>query len=185
MPGTERASTVLFENIDRWKNRSGFDESITYGTSGTPTARSAKSPRPVGRRLRHRAVCVRLAAVAYAFLPFVAPGDHVLIPQRLRPGQNTGQRAAQTDVTVEQYDPLVGCRHCRPDQTDTRLVWVETPGSITMEVSDLPAIAAAAHAAGALVAIDNTCSAGWYLRAFELGADISVHALTKVSGRAQ
>ena len=183
VPGTERASTVLFENIDKWKNRSGFDESIyTYGTSGTPTTRDLQN-RLAEWEGGFATVLFPsgLAAVAYAFLPFVAPGDHVLIPANVYDPVKTLANGLlkRMNVTVEQYDPLVGAGIAAQIKPNTRLVWVETPGSITMEVSDLPAIAAAAHAAGALVAIDNTYSAGWYLRAFELGADISVHALTK------
>lgn len=183
VPGTERASTVLFENIDKWKNRSGFDESIyTYGTSGTPTTRDLQN-RLAEWEGGFATVLFPsgLAAVAYAFLPFVAPGDHVLIPANVYDPVKTLANGLlkRMNVTVEQYDPLVGAGIAAQIKPNTKLVWVETPGSITMEVSDLPAIAAAAHAAGALVAIDNTYSAGWYLRAFELGADISVHALTK------
>jgi len=183
VPGTERASTVLFENISKWKNRSGFDESIyTYGTSGTPTTRDLQN-RLAEWEGGFATVLFPsgLAAVAYAFLPFVAPGDHVLIPANVYDPVKTLANGLlkRMSVTVEQYDPLVGAGIAAQIKPNTRLVWVETPGSITMEVSDLPAIAAAAHAAGALVAIDNTYSAGWYLRAFELGSDISVHALTK------
>ncbi|TAG01193.1 MAG: cystathionine beta-lyase [Burkholderiales bacterium] len=182
-PGTERASTVLFENIDKWVNRSGADESIyTYGTSGTPTTRDLQN-RIAEWEGGFATVLFPsgLAAVAYAFLPFVAPGDHVLVPGNVYDpvrGLANGL-LKQMNVTVEQYDPLIGAGISALMKPNTKLVWVETPGSITMEVSDLPAIAKAAHAGGALVAIDNTYSAGWYLRAFELGADISVHALTK------
>jgi cystathionine beta-lyase len=183
MPGTERASTVLFENVSKWKNRSGFDESIyTYGTSGTPTTRDLQN-RIAEWEGGFASVLFPsgLAAVAYAFLPFVAPGDHVLIPSNVYDPVKTLSNGLlkQMGVTVEQYDPLVGAGIAALIKPNTKIVWVETPGSITMELSDLPAIAKAAHAAGALVAIDNTYTAGWYLRAFELGADISVHALTK------
>ena len=183
VPGTERASTVLFENIGKWKSRSGFDESIyTYGTSGTPTTRDLQN-RIAEWEGGFNSVLFPsgLAAVAYAFLPFVEPGDHVLIPSNVYDPVKTLANGLlkRMNVTVEQYDPLMGAGIAARIKPNTKVVWVETPGSITMEVSDLPAIAAAAHAAGALVAIDNTYSAGWYLRAFEMGADISVHALTK------
>lgn len=183
VPGTERASTVLFENTAKWKNRSGFDESIyTYGTSGTPTTRDLQN-RIAEWEGGFASVLFPsgLAAVAYAFIPFVAPGDHVLIPSNVYDPVKTLAHGLlkRMNVTVEQYDPLIGAGIAALIKPNTKLVWVETPGSITMEVSDLPAIAEAAHRAGALVAIDNTYSAGWYLRAFEKGADISVHALTK------
>jgi cystathionine beta-lyase len=183
VPGTERASTILFENTEKWKSRSGFDESIyTYGTSGTPTSRDLQN-RIAEWEGGFNAVLFPsgLAAVAFAFLPFVEPGDHVLMPSNVyEPAKGLANGLLKRmQVTVEQYDPLIGAGIAALIKPNTKIVWVETPGSITMEVSDLPAIAAAAHAAGALVAIDNTYSAGLYLRAFELGADISVHALTK------
>lgn len=183
VPGTERASTVLFENIGKWKSRSGFDESIyTYGTSGTPTTRDLQN-RIAEWEGGYNTVLFPsgLAAVAYAFLPFVEPGDHVLIPSNVYDPVKTLANGLlkRMNVIVEQYDPMVGAGIAALIKPNTKVVWVETPGSITMEVSDLPAIATAAHAAGALVVIDNTYSAGWYLRAFALGADVSVHALTK------
>ncbi len=181
--GTERASTILFESTAKWNSRSGFDESIyTYGTSGTPTSRDLQN-RIAEWEGGFNAVLFPsgLAAVAFAFLPFVVPGDHVLMPSNVyEPAKGLANGLLKRmQVTVEQYDPLIGAGIAALIKPNTKIVWVETPGSITMEVSDLPAIAAAAHAAGALVAIDNTYSAGLYLRAFELGADISVHALTK------
>lgn len=183
VPGTERASTVLFENIGKWKTRSGLDESIyTYGTSGTPTTRDLQNRIAEWEGGFNTVLFPSgLAAVAYAFLPFIEPGDHVLVPSNVYDPVNTLANGLlkRMNVAVEQYDPLIGAGIAAQIKPNTKIVWVETPGSITMEVSDLPAIASAAHAAGALVAIDNTYSAGWYLRAFELGADISVHALTK------
>lgn len=183
VPGTERASTVLFENIGKWKTRSGLDESIyTYGTSGTPTTRDLQNRIAEWEGGFNTVLFPSgLAAVAYAFLPFIEPGDHVLVPSNVYDPVNTLANGLlkRMNVAVEQYDPLIGAGIAAQMKPNTKMVWVETPGSITMEVSDLPAIASAAHAAGALVAIDNTYSAGWYLRAFELGADISVHALTK------
>ena len=183
VPGTERASTVLFDSTAKWKQRSGIDESsYVYGTVGTPTTRDLQN-RIAEWEGGHNAVLFPsgLAAVAYAFLPFVAPGDHVLVPSNVYDPVKALANGLlkRMNVDVEFYDPLIGAGIAAQMKPNTKLVWVETPGSITMELSDLPAIAAAAHAAGALVAIDNTYSAGWYLRAFEKGADISVHALTK------
>ena len=181
--GTERASTVLFGSVAKWKQRSGLDESTyVYGTVGTPTTRDLQN-RIAEWEGGYNSVLFPsgLAAVAYAFLPFVVPGDHVLVPSNVYDPVKALANGLlkQMNVAVEYYDPAIGAGISAQIKANTKLVWVETPGSITMELSDLPAIATAAHAAGALVAIDNTYSAGWYLRAFEKGADISVHALTK------
>ncbi|MCX8098146.1 MAG: cystathionine beta-lyase [Casimicrobiaceae bacterium] len=183
MPPTARASTVLFDSLERWQNRSGFDESsYSYGTSGTPTTRDLQN-RIAEWEGGYGTVLFPsgLAAVAYAFLALVAPGDHVLLPHNVYDPVRHLSRTllARLQVETSFYDPLEGMqieRHLRPN---TRIAWVETPGSITMEVADLPAIASVAHAHGVAVVVDNTYSAGWYLRAFELGADLSVHALTK------
>jgi cystathionine beta-lyase len=180
---TERASTVLFDSVAKWKKRSGLDESsYVYGTVGTPTTRDLQN-RIAEWEGGYNSVLFPsgLAAVAYAFLPFVEPGDHVLIPSNVYDPVKALANGLlkRMNVAVEYYDPAIGAGISAQIKANTRLVWVETPGSITMELSDLPAIAAAAHAAGALVAVDNTYSAGWYLRAFEKGADLSVHALTK------
>ena len=180
---TERASTVLFDSVAKWKQRSGLDESTyVYGTVGTPTTRDLQN-RIAEWEGGFNSVLFPsgLAAVAYAFLPFVAPGDHVLVPSNVYDPVTALANGLlkQMNVAVEYYDPAIGAGISAQIKANTKLVWVETPGSITMELSDLPAIAETAHAAGALVAIDNTYSAGWYLRAFEKGADISVHALTK------
>ena len=77
------------------------------------------------------------------------------------------------------YDPGIGAGIAGLMRPNTKLVFTESPGSQTFEVQDIPAIAKAAHAAGALVAIDNTWSAGHYFKAFEHGCDISLQAATK------
>ncbi len=183
MPATERASTVLFDSVASWKQRSGFDETrYTYGTSGTPITRDLQN-RIAEWEGGFASVLFPsgLAAVAYAILAFVKPGDQILVPENVYDPVRTLAKGmlAKLGVSTSFYPPLVGAGIADYLSVNTRLVWVETPGSITMEVADLPAIAEAAHRAGALVAIDNTYSAGLYLRAFEKGADVSVHALTK------
>jgi cystathionine beta-lyase len=82
-------------------------------------------------------------------------------------------------VSVRFYDPLIGAGIAGLIQANTRLIWTEAPGSVSMEVPDIPAICGAAHDKGILVAIDNTWSAGIGFRAFEHGVDIVMQALTK------
>ncbi|MBI1771370.1 MAG: PLP-dependent transferase, partial [Burkholderiales bacterium] len=82
-------------------------------------------------------------------------------------------------VSVRYYDPLIGAGIAALIEENTRLIWVEAPGSVSMEVPDVPAICAAAHARGVLVALDNTWSAGVAFAAFEHGVDIIMQALTK------
>jgi cystathionine beta-lyase len=85
-------------------------------------------------------------------------------------------------VEVRFYQPSIGGEIAGLIRPNTRLVWCESPGSITMEIQDVPAIAAAAHAADAVVALDNTWAAGVYFDAFAHGADVTMQALTKYVG---
>jgi cystathionine beta-lyase len=85
-------------------------------------------------------------------------------------------------IDVEYYPPLAGADIEHLVRPNTRLVWCESPGSVTMEVQDVPAIAAVAHHHGIIVAIDNTYSAGVYFDAFAHGADVTMQALTKYIG---
>jgi cysteine-S-conjugate beta-lyase len=183
VPSTDRASTVIFDSVEQIKNASIFDRATyTYGTSGTPTTRDLQN-RIAEWEGGYASLLYPsgLAAITYAIIPFVAPDEHILVPWNVYDQIKVLAKGLfkHLRIEVEEYDPLIGSGIAAMIKPNTKLVWVETPGSITMEVSDLPAIAEAAHKAGALVAIDNTYSAGWYLRAFEKGADISVHALTK------
>ena len=85
-------------------------------------------------------------------------------------------------VEVEPYDPLVGANIAELVRSNTSLIWCESPGSVTMEVQDVPAIVAAAHAKGVAVALDNTYAAGVMFDAFAHGVDVSMQALTKYVG---
>ncbi|HEX8606500.1 MAG TPA: cystathionine beta-lyase, partial [Pseudoduganella sp.] len=122
-----------------------------------------------------------LAAIAMVDLALLASGDDVLLPDNVynpnRVLANWLQEAM--GITARYYDPLVGAGIAELIQPNTKLVWTESPGSVSMEVPDLPAICAAAKARGVVVALDNTWSAGIALRAFDLGVDIVVQALTK------
>ncbi len=177
------ASTVLFPTVEAHESRDGMDESrYCYGLAHTPTTL------PLSRNVAaweggHNAVLTPsgLSAVSLAMMSCLSAGDHVLIPSNAYLPARLLAKGLLTrwNITHTLYDPLIGAGIADLITPATKLVWVETPGSITMEVADLPAIAAAAHARGAKVAIDNTWSAGHYLKVFEKGADLSVQALTK------
>jgi len=111
-------------------------------------------------------------------------GDHILVPFSVyRPNrQLTAALLARFGVTATFYDPLVGAGIESLMKDNTRLVWTESPGSVTMEVQDLPAIAAAAHARDALVVLDNTWAAGVLFDAFTHGVDVTMQAITKYIG---
>ena len=124
------------------------------------------------------------AAIALLYLAFCKSGDHVLLT-RSAYGPNTELAARPLKalgIEVERYDPMIGGGISELIRRNTRLIWTESPGSITMEVQDVPAICAAAHERGVMVAIDNTYGAGILFDAFAAGVDISVQALTKYAG---
>jgi len=181
-----RGSTTLFEKAadirDTWRN----DETpYTYGLNGTPTSLELAARIADLEGAKH---CLLTpggqAAIALVYLAFVRPGDHVLLPESAYgPNQKLAHELlGRLQVETETYDPLIGGGIARLMRPNTRLVWCESPGSATLEVQDVPAIAAAAKAAGAVLALDNTYAAGVLFDAFGHGVDVSLQALTKYVG---
>ena len=177
------ASTVVFDNVEamrsrNWQHKTGY----TYGLHGTPTTFTLEARLA---EIEGGAHCILtgsgLSALSVANFAFLKSGAHLLIPDNVyNPNRELANWLSRDfGVAVDFYDPLVGAGIAELIRDNTRLIWTEAPGSISMEVPDLPAICAAAHARGVLVALDNTWSAGIALRAFDLGVDIVMHALTK------
>ncbi len=177
------ASTVLFENVAamrsrKWQDKSGY----TYGLHGTPTtyildARLAEIEGGTHCLLAPSG----LAAITMVDFAFLKTGDDVLIPDNAyNPNRELGHwLESDFGITARYYDPLIGHGIAELIQPNTKLIWAEAPGSVSMEVPDIAAICAAAHAHGVLVALDNTASAGIAFRAFDQGVDIVMQALTK------
>jgi cystathionine beta-lyase len=177
----ERASTVAFPNVAALRKRDWRDENqYTYGLTGTPTTRR------LGRKLamieggEH---CILLpsglAAISLVMTSLLKSGDRILLPTNAyEPAVEVAKFFQKRfGVKLDFYDPLdIESVKITPD---TRLLWVETPGSISMEVADLPALSRLAKANEVLVAVDATWAAGISLDVFALGADISIQALTK------
>ncbi|HEY1043213.1 MAG TPA: cystathionine beta-lyase [Telluria sp.] len=182
-PAIHYASTVLFPNVaamrsTEWKEKNAY----TYGLHGTPTTFTLEARLAEIEGGTHCLLAPSgLAAISMVILGMLRSGDDLLIPDNAyNPCRDLG-KWLQRDygITTRFYDPMVGSGIADLIQPNTRLVWTESPGSVTMEVPDLRAICAAARARGIPVAIDNTWSAGLGLRAFDLGVDIVVQALTK------
>jgi cystathionine beta-lyase len=182
-PAIHHASTVLFENVaamrsSQWKDKTGY----TYGLHGTPTTFTLEARLAGIEGGQHCLLAPSgLAAIAMIDFALLKSGDDVLLPDNVyNPNRELGRWLAQDfGVTARFYDPMVGEGIAQLIQPNTKLIWVEAPGSVSMEVPDLPAICQAAKARGVLVALDNTWAAGLALRGFEVGADIVMHALTK------
>lgn len=181
--GIHHASTVLFENVAALRSRNWQDKTgYTYGLHGTPTSFTLEARLAAIEDGRHCVLAPSgLAAIAMVDFAFLKSGDDVLIPDNAyNPNRELGNWLAQNfAIGTRFYDPMIGAGIADLIQPNTRLIWTETPGSVSMEVPDIPAICRAAHEKGVLVAIDNTWSAGIAFRAFDHGADIVMQALTK------
>jgi len=183
---TFRGSTTLFPSAsvvtDAWdQHRVGY----TYGLYGTPTSLELAARVCELEGGAHTILAPGgQAAISLIHLALLQSGDHLLIPQSVYyPNRKlVTQLLSRFGVTSTFYDPLLGSGIASLIQENTKLLWCESPGSLTMEIQDLPAITAAAHARGVKVVLDNTWSAGILLDAFQHGVDISMQALTKYIG---
>ena len=181
-----RGSTVLFPRAaaatDRWNQ---YEAGYTYGLYGTPTTLElAAKVCELEKGFRTIITPGGQAAISLIHLALLRSGDHVLLPESIY-GPNrmfSNSVLRRFGVEVGYYPPGAGAGITAEFRPNTRLVWCETPGSITMELQDVDAIAEAAHRHGALVALDNTWSAGIYFDAFAHGADVTLQALTKYIG---
>jgi cystathionine beta-lyase len=177
------ASTVLFENVaamrsGQWKEKNAY----TYGLHGTPTTFTLEARLAEIEGGQHCLLAPSgLAAIAMIDFALLKSGDDVLLPDNVyNPNRELGRWLTNDyGITARFYDPLIGEGIAQLIQPNTKLIWTEAPGSVSMEVPDLPAICKAAHDKGVLVALDNTWSAGLAVRAFDLGVDIVMQALTK------
>ncbi|HET6934092.1 MAG TPA: cystathionine beta-lyase [Candidatus Angelobacter sp.] len=183
---TYRGSTVLFERAadanEQWDQ---YEAGYTYGLYGTPTTLElATKVCELEGGYRTFITPGGQAAISLIHLSLLKAGDHVLLPENIYgPNRKLANSVVRRfGVEVSYYDPAIGSDIARELRPNTRLVWCENPGSVTMEVQDVPAIVAAAHAQGALVALDNTWAAGVFLDAFALGVDVTMQALTKYIG---
>ncbi|QGZ61547.1 cystathionine beta-lyase [Paraburkholderia acidisoli] len=178
-----RASTVVFPNLAAvraldWRN----DAQWRYGLHATPTStmlqkRLAEIEGGEYALLQPSG----LSAISNVYFGLLKSGDDVLIPDNVySPNRDHGDWLARDfGLTVRYYDPMIGAGIADLIRPETKLIWLEAPGSVTMEVPDVRAITAAARARNVVTAIDNTWSAGLAFKPFEHGVDISVQALTK------
>jgi cystathionine beta-lyase len=178
-PPVVHASTVLYPDA---RTLAARNQKYTYGTRGTPTTDAlAGAIDALEGSAGTIVVPSGLAAVTIPLLGFLSSGDHVLITDSVyfptRHFADTMLR--RLGVEVDYYDPLAGAGIAALLRPNTRVVFTESPGSNTFEMQDVPAIAKAAKAHGAVVMMDNTWATPLYFRPLEHGVDISIHAATK------
>ena len=182
-----RASTILFPDVASYQGRNPDDYKVMrYGIYGTPTT-FALEEAVAQLEGGYAAVAVPsgLAAIVAALAAYAQSGAHILVVDSVyQPTRNfCDRRLRQFGVEVEYYDPLIGGAIADLIRPNTTAVFCESPGSLTFETQDIPAIAAAAHARNIPVLADTTWGTPYFFRAFEHGVDVSIHAGTKyISG---
>lgn len=182
----QRASSLVFETVEAKKHatRNRAKGELFYGRRGTLTHFSLQEAMC---ELEGGAGCALFpcgaAAVANTILAFVEQGDHILITNTAyEPTQDFATKIlGKLGVTTTWFDPLIGAKIADSVRPNTKVVFLESPGSITMEVHDVPAIVEAVRrvAPNAIIMIDNTWAAGILFKALDLGIDISIQAGTK------
>ncbi len=181
--GVYKASTIIFESVAAlrarsWKTKAGY----TYGLHGTPTTFVLEERIAA---LEGGSYCSLapsgLAAIAMVNIGLLQRGDEVLLPDNVYGPSKEMARTLLADwgIGYRLYDPLHVDSLATAIGSKTKLVWLEAPGSVTMEFPDLRALVGVARARGITTALDNTWGAGLAFRPFDLGLDIVMQALTK------
>jgi cystathionine beta-lyase len=183
-PPVYHASTVLYPSAGDFLARRAR---YVYARRGTPTSealegalRELEGPACAGVALLPSG----LTAISTALLAVLKAGDHLLVTDSAYQPTRKFCNGVLTryGISTTYYDPMIGADIGALMQPNTRAVFVEAPGSLSFEVQDVPAIAAAAHTRGALVLMDNTWASPLYFRAFDKGVDLSIQAATKYIG---
>jgi cystathionine beta-lyase len=186
-PPVYHASTVLYPTLDALEAGQKHREPgrTYYGRSGTPTTFAFEDAvAALDGASRTLAVGSGVAAVTAAILAFVKSGDHILMvdnvygPTRKFCDTLLGRFGVETTY----YDPLIGGKITALIRPNTRVVFLESPGSLTFEMQDVPAIAAAARHAGAVSIMDNTWATPVFFKPLAHGVDVAVQAATKYLG---
>jgi cystathionine beta-lyase len=174
-----RGSTILFPTVAALEANA---QDFTYGRLGTPTVKALEEA-ICELEDGHRTLLTPsgLSAIVTALLAFVSSGDELLVSDSVyRPTRRFCDSVLKRlGVKIIYYDPLIGGGIASLITKKTKAVFAESPGSQTFEVQDIPAIAKAAHEAGAVLILDNTWATPLFFKSFAHGADVSIHAATK------
>lgn len=183
-PPVHHGSTVLFEDYAALRDgvKKAFSEELFYGRLGTPSQWSLEAAMADLEGAKGAKVFPSgMAAIAASLLSVLKAGDHVLMADTVyEPTRKLAQNfLPRFGIEADFYDPMAGAKISQAFKDKTRAVFVETPGSLTFEVPDLPAIATAAQAKDIYVLVDNTWATPLYFEPLKHGADISINAATK------
>ncbi len=191
VPAVHKASTVFFPNVQAlrsrdWRQKEGY----TYGLHGTPTTFTLEERLATLEGARYCVLAPSgLSALALVNLALLKPGDEVLLPDNAYGPSKDLARTLLADLGVLHriYDPLRAASLPALIGPATKLLWLEAPGSVTMEFPDMVGLVRAGRQAGLAIALDNTWGAGLAFQPFALrdpqggqwGVDLCMHALTK------
>lgn len=183
-PPVERASTVVFDSVKQMKHATAKrgEQVLFYGRRGTSTSFAFQDAMVA---IEGGAGCALYpsgtAAITNAILSFVKTGDHILmVDTAYEPTRDFCDKILKNiGVETTYYDPLIGKNIESLIEENTTVIFLESPGSITMEVQDVPGIAEVAHRHNCIVMLDNTWGAGVNFQPFDFGVDISIQAATK------
>ena len=182
-PPLYNGSTVLFDSYeDLMLANSGKYDGITYGTDRLPTQRAFEEAlNNIENGHLARAFQSGISAIINTLLAFTGSGDHILVCQNVYgPTANFCKKIlTKYNVRTTFVPPAVGADIIEYIEKDTRLIFLESPGSNTFEIQDIPAITELARAKGIVTVLDNTWATPLYLKPFDLGIDISVQSVTK------
>jgi cystathionine beta-lyase len=183
-PPVYHASTVLYPSTEDYLAQRGRYQ---YGRRGTPTSEALAGALATLEGEDCAGVALLpsgLAAASVALLSVLKADDHLLVTDSvyLPTRKFCDGVLARYGITTSYYDPLIGAGIASLIGPATRAIYLESPGSLSFEVQDVPAIADAAHAKGAVVLMDNTWATPIYFRAFEKGVDLSIQSGTKYVG---
>ena len=181
-PPVVHASTVLFDSVD---DMIGGRQRYLYGRRGTPTSEALESAIADLEGAAGTVICPSgLNAAATALLSCLASGDHILVTDAVyEPVRRMLDRTlAPLGIATTYYDPLIGAAIESLFRSNTKAVYVESPGSLTFEMQDIPAIAAAAAKRNLTVIADNTWATPIHFRPLAHGADLSFLSGTKHIG---
>lgn len=183
------ASTILYPTMEAFRNRAAGERKyrgIRYGAYGTPTTFAlADAVAELDGAAGGVVTSSGLAAVTMALTAFLGSGDHLLMTDSVYGPTRDFCDSVLTrmGVVTTYYDPLTGGDISRLIRPETRVIFTESPGSLTFEVQDIPAIAAAARERDVLVLMDNTWATPLFFSAFSHGVDVAIQAGTKyISG---
>jgi cystathionine beta-lyase len=179
------ASTIVYPTIAAFKNRAAGDRKyrgVRYGAYGTPTTFAlADTVAQLEGGVGGVVTSSGLAAATMALTAFLNSGDHLLMVDSVYTPTREfcNSVLVRWGVETTYYDPLIGTDIAGLIRSNTRVVFTESPGSLSFEVQDIPAIAAAAHQRDALILLDNTWATPLFFKPFAHGVDISIQAATK------